>query len=154
MWRPRCRLRSYSSAFSMCGASRGRAMRRCGSAPPKIVWRGRSRRSTSNAASCGRGRWPSTSSTLPDAQGAFRLLRHQRQLSTFNRRRLPDTAALAEMAVAPLVEEPGHLGAVLAVGGGIFAARPPDRPSLYWTGAKLCYEEPHALVAHVRVCEG
>jgi RNA-directed DNA polymerase len=41
---------SSFSAFSTCGASRGRAMRRCGSAPPKTVWRGRLRRSTSNAA--------------------------------------------------------------------------------------------------------
>ena len=77
-----------------------------------------------------------TSTTLPDAAGALRLLRHQRQLSTFNRRRPPDTAALAEMAVAAIVEEPGHLGAVLAVGGAISAARAPDRPSLYLIGSE------------------
>jgi hypothetical protein len=39
----RCPRRSSFSAFFMCGASRGRAMRRCGSAPPKMVWRGRSK---------------------------------------------------------------------------------------------------------------
>ena len=56
-------------------------------------------------------------STQPDARGAFRLLRHHRQLSALIRRRLLDAAAVAQMVVlaAALVEKHCHLAEVLAV---------------------------------------
>src|SRR3984885_7518440 len=77
-----------------------------------------------------------TASTWPDAQGAFCLLWHQRQLPTTGCGCRTDAAALAQMVVAALVDELCHLGAILAVGGAIPTAQAPDRPSLYLIGSE------------------